>query len=221
MSTTTPTYTESQVSKFVGLLLGGNTPDAVAARAWLNNRGITGDMIAHYQLGLMYAGISIPIPTGRGDYYIKRRVNPWGGEKSWTQKGIPAMVFFTHQPEGATKTYLCEGEWDALLLGWLLKDDPTIAVATFTCGCQTIPSEGYLEQLPGEVVIFYDRDEAGERGAHKLAQRLGNRLPRFQHHPITARGGMCRMRSTPGLPSMTFTRRHSRRMPWNCQPRGN
>jgi hypothetical protein len=108
MSTTTPTYTSAQVSKFVGLLLGGNTPDAVSARAWLNNRGITSDMTAHYQLGLMYAGISIPIPTGRGDYYIKRRVNPWGGEKSWTQKGIPAMVFFTHQPEGARDgMYLC------------------------------------------------------------------------------------------------------------------
>ncbi len=175
MSEATQTYTESQVGKFVGLLLGGSTPDAVAAREWLKNRGITGDVIAHYQLGLMYAGISIPIPTGRGDFYVKRRVNPWGGEKSWTQKGIPAMVFFTHQPDSAVKTYLCEGEWDALLLGWLLREDPTIAVATFTCGCQTIPSEGYLEQLPGEVVIFYDRDEAGERGAKKLAQRLGNR----------------------------------------------
>ncbi|MFN3927961.1 MAG: hypothetical protein ACK4QL_11765 [Pseudanabaenaceae cyanobacterium] len=45
----------------------------------------------------------------------------------------------------------------------------------FHLRCQTIPSESYLEQLPGEVVIFYDRDEAGERGATKLAQRLGDR----------------------------------------------
>jgi hypothetical protein len=34
-----PVYTESQVTKSVGILVNGHTPDTVAAREWLHKRG--------------------------------------------------------------------------------------------------------------------------------------------------------------------------------------
>ncbi|MGF1576634.1 MAG: hypothetical protein ACFCU9_11990, partial [Cyanophyceae cyanobacterium] len=46
-------YTALQVGKFVGLLLNGQTPDAIEARDWLSKRGIPSEVISHYQLGLM------------------------------------------------------------------------------------------------------------------------------------------------------------------------
>ncbi len=169
------TYTALQVGKFVGLLLNGQTPDAIEAREWLSNRGIPSDLIAHYQLGLTSSpkGIGIPIPLPDGTYSIKTRRFPLDSSGIWHQKGIPALVFFTHQPEGSTQTWLCEGEWDALLLGWQVKEaNLPITVATFTCGARSVPPESELRKLPGEVVILYDRDEAGAEGSQKVAQAL-------------------------------------------------
>ncbi|NJL99251.1 MAG: toprim domain-containing protein, partial [Synechococcaceae cyanobacterium SM2_3_2] len=169
------TYTALQVGKFVGLLLNGQTPDAVEAREWLSNRGIPSALLQHYQLGLMCTpkGIGIPIPLPDGTFGIKTRRFPLDSSGVWHQKGIPALVFFTHHPEESTQTWLCEGEWDALLLGWKVREaNLPIAIATFTCGARSVPSESELRKLPGEVVIFYDRDEAGHEGSQKVAQSL-------------------------------------------------
>ncbi len=176
---------------------------SLKAIRWLANRGITTDLIKKYKLGLcraklkgekekMVYAISIPIPSYLGDqYYIKKRIAPWDGEiakqpgyKAWSQFGIPPVVLFTYLPEKAKETWLCEGEWDAMVLGTLVeqhRDD--VAVATFTGGCNNLPSQDWLNKLPGEIKIFYDRNDlprkdgtrAGEVGAKKVAQALGDR----------------------------------------------
>ncbi|MDX2271041.1 MAG: AAA family ATPase [Cyanobacteriota bacterium] len=174
-----PAYTEIQVMKYVGILVNGKTPDAVAAREWLGKRGFTTDMMLHYKLSLFGSHLQIPIPTddAGSSYHLKSRIAPWTGNTAWAQKGIPAMVFFTYKPEGATQTWLCEGEWDAMLLGWKVREVgiQDIAVATFTCGCNAIPMQLELERLVGEVMIFYDRDQPGQNGSEKLAKKLGSR----------------------------------------------
>lgn len=167
---------------------------------WLLNRGFTPEIISHYQLGIkrikrlekMWWAISIPIPTQSDRFFQKLRLQPWleGNERphqlsKWDQKGIHAQTWFTWLPGGATATYLCEGEWDAMLLGWLARqNNSTIAVATFTCGCDTVPPDVELGKLPGKVTIFYDRNDKpnettgerpGEKGAVKVASALGNR----------------------------------------------
>lgn len=178
------------------------------ARTWLNQRGITDDIIKWFHLGIVRAkvgsqhvwAISIPIPANEDGtaYYQKKRVLPWlseaelaqalgenfGQYKAWSQWKIPASVWLTHNPANAKSTWLCEGEWDAILLGWqCFKHDIPIAVATFTCGCDTVPPQSELEKLPGTVYIFYDRNDQpdergnipGERGAQKAAAALGDR----------------------------------------------
>lgn len=181
------------------------------AKHWLYQRGITDDIIRWFHLGIVRAkvgkqpfrhvpAIIIPIPANRDEtsYYQKKRLLPWLSEaelqqelgdlfneyKPWSQYGIPAMVWLTHNPANATSTWLCEGEWDAMLLGWhCFKQDLPIAVATFTSGCQTIPPAHELEKLPGQVYVFYDRqdeplkngDRPGEVGAKKVCQALGDR----------------------------------------------
>ncbi|NJL98920.1 MAG: toprim domain-containing protein [Synechococcaceae cyanobacterium RM1_1_27] len=184
------TYTPLQVGKFVGLLLNGQTPDAIEARDWLSNRGIPSALIAHYQLGLMSTpkGIGIPIPLGDGTSGIKTRRFPLDSSGIWHQKGIPALVFLTHNPEESIQTWLCEGEWDALLLGWQVQEaNLPITVATFICGARTVPPDSELSKLPGEVVIFYDRDEAGTEGSQKIAQALQKlvKSARITHVPCS------------------------------------
>jgi len=171
-------------------------------KQWLLDRGFSLEMIEHYKLGIkrikrinkLWYAISIPIPADPYGtrYFQKLRIQPWlqgddrpSGLKAWDQKGISAMVWLTYNPPDATETYLSEGEWDAMMLGWLAKcANAKIAIATFTCGCDTVPPQSELDKLPGRVTIFYDRNDKpnsktgelpGEKGAIKVAGQLQNR----------------------------------------------
>ncbi len=193
------TFDEKRVIQSHSELLSLNGASLDAIR-WLANRGITTDLVKHYKLGIsrvrssgrMVYAISIPIPTYMGEeYYIKKRIAPWDKKvteaddyKPWSQYGIPSTTYFTYKPEKASQTWLCEGEWDAILLGWLVQQHRNdVAVACFTCGCSSVPPEHEIDRLPGEVVVFYDRNDnlrkdgtrAGEEGAKKVAQALGER----------------------------------------------
>ncbi|NJR61896.1 MAG: AAA family ATPase [Cyanobacteria bacterium CRU_2_1] len=176
--------------------------ESTHAKQWLIDRGITEEMAAHFRLGVVRAkvgdrhlpAVSIPIPTAQGTaYYQKKRVAPWLPEseqppeyKKWSQYGIPALVWITHQPDHPQQTWLCEGEWDAILLGWAVRHSEFnhhIQVATFTCGCDTIPPQHELDRLTNDVIILYDRNDTpdkrgripGEEGAKKVATALGDR----------------------------------------------
>ncbi len=178
------------------------------AKQWLHDRGITDGMIARYQLGItrakvdkgMVPCISIPIPNADGTaYYQKKREAPWlpvaeqpPGYKPWSQFGIPAATWFSYLPAEATETWLCEGEWDAMRLGWEVRHaELPVAVATFTAGLNVPPQE-QLDLLPGQVTIFYDRNDKptktglipADEGAKKVAAALGDRA-RIAQVPMT------------------------------------
>ena len=191
------TVSPQKVKEAHDRLMGSDGP----AKQWLNDRGITDAMMARHQLGITRAksgdrhlpAITIPLPANADgtQYYQKKRVAPWltneeqpAGYQPWSQYGIPAQVFFTWLPVEATETYLCEGEWDAILLGEAMRAaGKAIAVASFTCGAGTVPPIAQLNLLPGSVTIFYDRNDKplangtrpGEEGSKKVAAALGDR----------------------------------------------
>ncbi len=166
---------------------------------WLLDRGIPLEAIKHYKLGAARAkvknghlpAIAIPIATGddRTHYFQKKRIAPWLEESArneapaWSQYGIPPMVYFTHRPAAAEETILCEGEWDAIRLGWEFRHTDEVAVACFTCGAGNVPDQAQLDRLPGKVHIFYDRHDKptksgiipGDAGAVKVANKLKER----------------------------------------------
>ncbi len=194
----TPNVTVSpqKVKEASEVLLSSDGP----AKQWLCDRGITPEMISRYSLGIvrsrvgnkMLPAISIPIPNQDAtQYYQKKRLAPWlpvneqpQGYQPWSQKGIPAQVYLTWAPAEAQSTYLCEGEWDAIVLGWAMRQaEAPIAVASFTCGAGTVPPAEQLDILPGTVYVFYDRNDKpdkqgklpGEEGAKKVCLALGDR----------------------------------------------
>ena len=169
-------YAEAEILRNYNNLETGKTV-GVEARKWLDDRGITAEIRQHFQLGLsrrrysgaMAVSIDIPFPDGNGKYYRKGRIAPWTGEKGWTQYGIPQHVFWTHKPQNFRAVWLCAGEWDAMLLGWKLREQSEIAICSFTCGEGSVPPADRIAELQGKpVTIFYDRDEAGEKGAAKV-----------------------------------------------------
>jgi hypothetical protein len=174
--------TPQKVKEFHNDLLKSKEP-----LQWLLNRGVTTEMIQHYKLGLGRAqqekgkflpAITIPIPENADGtkYYQKKRVAPWveAPHKPWSQYGIPATVWHSHKPATATATLLCEGEWDAMMLGWRLKDNPDISVACFTSGAGNIPED--LTSIEGNIFTFYDLDAPGANGAKKLQEKLKERV---------------------------------------------
>lgn len=190
------TITPQKVKESHDRLMASNGP----AKEWLRQRGITDAMMERHRLGITRAkvgdrhlpAITIAIPNHDGTaYYQKKRIAPWLAEEErppeyrpWSQKSVPAKVWFTWRPAEATATYLCEGEWDAIVLGWMMRHaEQPIAVASFTCGCGTVPPQDELDQLLGRVTVFYDRNDKpnkqglipGEHGAKKVAEALGDR----------------------------------------------
>ncbi len=187
------------IEKDCSSLVEAQTETAFLALKWLKERGITAEAARQYKLGLVrakhgdkfYPAISIPIEQD-GKYHRKKRLIPWDEksevqqERRWSQYGIPATVFFTHNPHTATETWLVEGEWDAIYLGYLLakEDIEYVSVATFTAGAGNLPKETDLARLPGRVKIFYDRNDkphektgkrSGDEGAKKVAIALKGR----------------------------------------------
>jgi predicted transcriptional regulator len=164
---------------------------------WLLNRGFTSAMIQHFALGVGRAkcgtkwlpAITIPLPdnSDSGGWYQKKRVAPWLSEserpseyKRWSQYGIPAQIWWTHPPNENTFIALaCEGEWDAMQIGWLLANSHLgreIASFTFTSGAGNVPKD--LSALDGidEIITLYDLDKAGNAGARQLHARIPDRV---------------------------------------------
>jgi hypothetical protein len=167
------------------------------ALPWLLERGITREMIAHYGLVAVRAStpkgghlpaVGIPIEIEPERYAIKKRIEPWtttdsasrGDAPPWSQYGIGCRIFWGNKPAAAQETWLVEGEWDAMALGWMVGRSElaeAVAVAAFTGGAGNIPNGFELDLLPtGPITTFYDLDKPGEDGAAKLAKRLGDRV---------------------------------------------
>jgi AAA domain len=160
---------------------------------WLLDKRLEMGLIHHYQLGLGRSkcgqthlpSISIPIPSDidDGTFYQKKRVAPWlckeeqpDGYKRWSQYGIPTKVWFTHECKDPEETWILAGEWDAMVMGYLLKDQKSIAICTFTTGETNIPKDkAELAKLHGELIVFYDLDAAGIKGAEKVQAAFPDR----------------------------------------------
>lgn len=162
------------------------TKSTLPALDWLKNRGFTAEMIQYYKLGLtrknlgaMYWCIVIPLPNeDQTGYYPKLRVSPWADDAPmpWYQKGIPARIFETWRHPEASETWIFEGEWDAMMIGWQAKNaNLPIVVASFTAGAGNLPPLELIERLPGTCTLFYDLDDAGSKGSRKVAAMIGER----------------------------------------------
>jgi AAA domain len=61
-------------------------------------------------------------------------------------------------------------------MGYLLKDQESIAICTFTTGETNIPKDkAELDKLQGNLIVFYDLDAAGIKGAEKVQATFPDR----------------------------------------------
>ena len=151
-------------------------------RHYLNARGIADAVIDAHKLGWgKFYGknwITIPIKDIYGAFrYFKLRQDPNAGSnkitypKSTKTNPVEAQIYGWDMLAGkAERIVICEGELDRLAL--LSKNIPAI---TSTHGATTFKQE-WCEKIGKDrkIYICYDNDEAGRKGAERVARMVGN-----------------------------------------------
>lgn len=146
-------------------------------RQYLNARGITDTVIDDHKLGWgKFYGkwwITIPIPDTNGVFkFFKLRQDPnVGNDKITYPKGSEAQIYGWDSLQDDTGiVMLCEGELDRLAL--LSIAMPAI---TSTHGAMTFKQE-WVEKLANvsKLYICFDNDDAGRKGAGRVAGMLNN-----------------------------------------------
>jgi len=146
-------------------------------REYLRKRGLTDAVIDLYKLGYgqfyRKPWITIPIKDVYGNYsFFKLRQDPaFGNDKITYPKGAEAQLYDwdtlaeTHTDK---QLVISEGELDRLLL--ISKGIPAI---TSTHGAMTFKDEWVEKVGKGrKIYICFDRDEAGRKGAERVAKMV-------------------------------------------------
>lgn len=129
---------------------------------YLKSRGITLETAKKFGITIDRNKLIIPLSTGE-----KYRL--FGSDRKWGQKaGTSACLFKTSN--SVKKVILTEGEIDAISL-WQHTGYPAWSNS---CGADTF-KEDFLKDFEHveKVLIGYDNDEAGRKGAEKAASILG------------------------------------------------
>lgn len=140
---------------------------------YLLSRGITMETAARFNLGLRSEKsrwLSIPHYRAGKLVNIKYRSLPPAKKTFRRIPDAESILFNTDCVKGATQLFITEGELDAITL----LQAGLQSVVGVTVGAGTFAPEwiDLLVEVP-EVVICYDADEAGQKGARELAKRLG------------------------------------------------
>lgn len=164
-------------------------------REYLNGRGITNEIITERQLGYgsFYGSnwITIPIRDMQWKFqFFKLRRDPFGPEGTkymFYPTGSEAMIYGAENLENNNDyIIICEWEFDQMVLAreWLFGVTSTGGVGTFKE--EWIP---YFSSL-SKIYICFDTDEAWEKWAEKLINRLSVRFPEKEIYKVSLPKGM-------------------------------
>lgn len=159
-------------------------------RSYLNSRGLSDDTINRYKLG--YSSfyernwITIPVFDAGGDpLLLKLRRDPDDKDNKNKFKFYPlgskATIYgWENLANNEELIVVCEGEFDRLVL-----EANGIPAITSTGGAGTFKEE-WLDSFTKlkQVYICFDKDEAGDKGAERLAKMLADKFPEMLVYKI-------------------------------------
>jgi DNA primase len=135
-------------------------------------RGLSEEIIRDAGLTVEKNRLRIPVFDEDGnEVFSKYRRAPWkeDGPKYTYETGSSASLYGTHFPIIGSDNYVVEGEMDVLAMRTIGYD-----AYTGTGGALTF-RESWLDKIPNRpVVILFDNDDTGIKGAIKLAKLLGS-----------------------------------------------
>jgi len=139
---------------------------------YLNQRGIDSFLIKEYKIGWNGNRIIIPVFTTKGICVTVRMYSPWNQEKFLAYKYGKinsygkGRLYPLQNYDKSKETYLCEGEWDSLILRKYGYNSLTHTVGAGHW------NDWWNSFISKDVIICYDNDKAGQEGIHKVAPSL-------------------------------------------------
>lgn len=137
---------------------------------WLLGRGLTAEDIWEFQLGydMAHDAVWIPYLVSGIEITGRMRILHGGNVKYLTPKGTKAHLYNVDDTAAAV-VHLTEGEFDAMILRKL--DLAAVGVP----GATAFKKEWrWLFRDCDTVVLCFDADEAGERGANRIQAWIGD-----------------------------------------------
>ncbi len=180
--------------------LWASNAHAAAARDWLHKRGLTDDTLRVFRVGYqpdpkgatiaghyMSQGFTLPSIAGGSVWQVRIRRTPKALQarpelsKYTGTQGNKTGLFNAASLRGAKTAIVTGGEFDAMLAAQTLAALGVSGVGVVTFGSETkSPSLRWLMTLARveRVLVAYDNDGEGERGAGKWKTELGERAQR-------------------------------------------
>lgn len=136
-------------------------------KEWLNERGITDEVLHHNNIGFADNHIVIPVYSPMGEFlFNKYRRSPFSdeGPKYRYDKGATTALYNVNNIFLSDEVFIVEGELDALAL----QSKGYFAVSTTGGSGSFNPEWASLLNTHKIVYICYDNDDAGMRGTIKV-----------------------------------------------------
>ncbi len=186
----TPRKTEAKLT--LDMVAEAHAKLPAPLRLWLNERGITDECIEDYQLGFgnYYGREWLTIPVFGADnspLFFKLRKLPHDTENvnryMFWPKGSTAVPYNAQNIDvDESLLFICEGELDCIINNF----HQGIPTLTSTAGAATFNPEwlrNYREL--NTVYLAFDRDEAGDKGAAALTEKLAATYPSLAVYKVT------------------------------------
>lgn len=145
--------------------------------AW--QRKLPAEAFEGYGIGWDGEKYTIPIMDVRGNVTDVRRVYLKNKKlKLYGMSGGKVGIFncdaLTDSQLKEDPIYICEGEWDAIALNFLLRKNESPGFAVGMPGSNTFKMTWAELFRKRNVTVCYDNDEAGANGEHTVLKRLSN-----------------------------------------------
>lgn len=167
------------------------TPEAQSTLA--RSRQLPKSAFARWGIGFDGRNFTIPIKNEKGRVVDLRTWRP--GRKSMSSPGVSTGLFGHDQLNSPTRAnepvYICEGEWDAMALDWLLRLLKKPGIVVGLPGANTFKAEWVPSFKDRDVFAMYDADEAGAQGELRCFEMLSTAAKslRFVEWPTNSADG--------------------------------
>jgi len=157
------------------------------------NRGIPSGLLKARGIGWDAEMDAWLIPA-RGKNGKVHDIRRWDWRMMRCTAGCKSQLFGLEQLAQAkwgTKVWLCEGEWDALAMDWLVRELGLSDIVVAVPGASVFKQEWIGFFTGKDVVAIYDADEAGDKGQEKVAAKLNGvtKSLKFVHWPDSSPKG--------------------------------
>lgn len=143
------------------------------------NRKLPIEALEGYLIGWDGEKYTMPIYNQKGKVTDVRRLYIHNKTRKLTMYGITGAKVGLFNCDALLDTmlndehvYVCEGEWDAIALNWLLRKNKAPGIAVGTPGANTFKVEWREMFRKRTVTVCYDNDHAGAAGEQTVLRRL-------------------------------------------------